>query len=85
MKETWSIFLSILLILFFGFTEVGTLFRPGFYTGRDGEHQLVWQYVFGQGLRDEQNNTLNSYVGTSNSGNEHRLVWDNKNITKEYT
>ena len=49
-----SIFVSILIILIFGFLGSKALFHSGFYTSHDGEHQLVRQYVFEQGLKDRQ-------------------------------
>src|SRR3989339_489828 len=49
-----SILVSILIILIFGFLGSKALFHSGFYTSHDGEHQLVRQYVFEQGLKDRQ-------------------------------
>ena len=48
------IFVSILIILIFGLLGAKALFHSGFYTSHDGEHQLVRQYVFEQGLKDRQ-------------------------------
>lgn len=49
-----SIFISILIILIVGLFGAKAFFHPGFYTSHDGEHQLVRQYVFEQGLKDRQ-------------------------------
>lgn len=42
------------LVIIFGIFGSRALFHRGFYTSHDGEHQLVRQYVFDQGLRDGQ-------------------------------
>jgi hypothetical protein len=49
-----SILVSILTILIFGLLGAKALLHSGFYTSHDGEHQLVRQYVFEQGLKDRQ-------------------------------
>src|SRR3989339_1567277 len=49
-----SILVSILIILIFGFLGSKALFHSGFYTSHDGEHQLVRQYTFEQGIKDRQ-------------------------------
>ena len=46
--------ISILAIFIFGLIGSKALFHSGFYTSHDGEHQLVRQYVFEQGLKDRQ-------------------------------
>ncbi|MBI2309856.1 hypothetical protein HYU89_03070 [Candidatus Collierbacteria bacterium] len=48
------IFISILIILIFSLFGAKALFHSGFYTSHDGEHQLVRQYAFEQGLKDRQ-------------------------------
>jgi len=53
-KMKKSVFVSILLIFISGLVGARALFHSGFYTSHDGEHQLVRQYVFEQGLRDRQ-------------------------------
>ena len=45
---------SILILLVISFIGIKALFRSGWYTSHDGEHQLVRQYVFEQGLKDRQ-------------------------------
>lgn len=51
---TKATILSIVIILFAATFASKALLHPGFYTSHDGEHQLVRQYVFDQGLRDGQ-------------------------------
>lgn len=46
--------LAVIGILVIGAIGGKALLHPGFYTSHDGEHQLVRQYVFDQGLRDGQ-------------------------------
>lgn len=47
------IFIAFIIIIL-ALAASKALFHPGFYTSHDGEHQLVRQYVFDQGLRDGQ-------------------------------
>ncbi len=44
----------ITIIAIFGLVGSKALFHPGFYSSHDGEHQLVRQYIFDQGLKDGQ-------------------------------
>lgn len=47
-------FIAFITIIFVGLIGAKAFFHPGFYTSHDGEHQLVRQYVFEQGLKDRQ-------------------------------
>lgn len=47
-------FIIVITIISFGLIGSKALFHSGFYTSHDGEHQLVRQYVFEQGLKDRQ-------------------------------
>lgn len=47
-------FIIVITIISFGLIGSRALFHSGFYTSHDGEHQLVRQYVFEQGLKDRQ-------------------------------
>ncbi|MBI5357007.1 hypothetical protein HZB78_05380 [Candidatus Collierbacteria bacterium] len=44
----------VITIISFGLIGSKALFHSGFYTSHDGEHQLIRQYVFEQGLKDRQ-------------------------------
>ena len=47
-------FIIVITIISFGFLGSKALLHSGFYTSHDGEHQLVRQYVFEQGLKNRQ-------------------------------
>ena len=45
---------AVIFIIIFGLWGAKALLHSGFYTSHDGEHQLVRQYIFEQGLKDRQ-------------------------------
>src|SRR3989338_418516 len=54
MNNKLTVITIITIIIIFGLVGSKAFFHHGFYTSHDGEHQLVRQYIFDQGLRDGQ-------------------------------
>ena len=54
MNNKLTVITIITIIIIFGLVGSKALFHSGFYSSHDGEHQLVRQYIFDQGLRDGQ-------------------------------
>src|SRR3990167_10422274 len=54
MNNKLTVITIITIIIIFGLVGSKALFHPGFYSSHDGEHQLVRQYIFDQGLKDGQ-------------------------------
>src|SRR3989339_1816123 len=54
MNKKITVITAIIFIIIIGIWGAKALLHPGFYSSHDGEHQLVRQYIFDQGLRDGQ-------------------------------